>query len=341
VAGPRCGRDDPHCPIRRQVIPTDPELLHLPTEQLDPLAEDRDSPVPGLLRRYPDRVAMIVTSECASYCRFCTRSRLVGKPVDLSGRLGLEAAFQYIEAHSQVRDVLFTGGDPLVLSDNFLEDLLSRVRRIRHVEVVRISTRVPIFLPQRITSGLCAILSRHHPVWINVNCNHPRELSAEACSALTQLADAGVPLESQSVLMASVNDCPYVIRELVHKLVAARVRPYYLYQCDPVYGTHQFRTPLAKGLEIIEGLRGHTSGYCVPTFVVDAPAGGGKVPLSPNYIVSAGSARTILRNCEGKLFAYDEPPRYEEHSLEACPHCRNVAMPRTPSVSSLLETRPL
>jgi lysine 2,3-aminomutase len=312
---------DPNCPIRRQVLPTSLELVPFDAELTDSLGEDAHSPVPGLVHRYPDRVLMLVTTQCASYCRFCTRSRLVG-----DGRMAFSAAvldqqIAYIAATPQIRDVLISGGDPLTLPDRVLDGLLARLQSIPHVEVVRIGSRVPIFLPQRITPELTAMLARHHPLWMNIHINHPKEITPEAAQAFGRLADAGIPLGSQTVLMAGINDCPSVMKALVHKLVAQRVRPYYLYQCDLVHGAGHFRTPVAKGVEIIESLRGHTSGFAVPTFVIDAPEGGGKVPIGPNYLLSMSDHQVVVRNYEGVITAYSQPDSYQPHNPSTCAYC--------------------
>jgi lysine 2,3-aminomutase len=291
----------------------------------DPLAEDADSPVPGIVHRYPDRVGLLVTTECASYCRFCTRSRIVGKPLQIADRF--EIALSYIRSHPEIRDVLLTGGDALLLHDRQLDDLLRRLRTIEHVDIVRASTRVPIFLPQRITGGLIDVLRKHHPFWMNINVNHPKELTVESEEALRKLADAGIPLGSQTVLMAGVNDCLAIIRSLLHRLVHNRVRPYYLYQCDPVKGAGHFRTPVSKGIEIMEGLRGHTSGYAVPTFVIDAPGGGGKTPLGPNYVISSSPRATVIRNFEGAIASYPEPDLYRPHDSANCSYCAGLVPP--------------
>jgi len=314
--------EDPHCPIRRQVVPTDRELEASEADLVDSLNEEAHSPVPGLVHRYPDRVLMLVTTQCASYCRFCTRSRVVGQSHAQFGRADHERQLAYIAATPQVRDVLLSGGDPLLLAQPVLEGLLRRLREIPHVEVIRIGTRVPIFLPQRITPDLVGMLRRYHPLWMNIHINHPREITPEVEVALARLADAGIPLGSQSVLLAGVNDCPNVIRALVHKLVRNRVRPYYLYQCDLVPGTGHFRTPIAKGLEIMEALRGHTSGFAIPIYTLDAPEGGGKVPLLPNYLVSMSDTQVVVRNYEGLLSTYTQPAGYHRHDPQTCPYCR-------------------
>ena len=304
--------EDPHDPVRRQAIPTTKELHRSTADLEDPLHEDTDSPVPGLTHRYPDRVLVLTTDQCSMYCRHCTRRRFAGQtdsavPVDK-----IDKCIDYVAAHPEVRDVLLSGGDVLMLSDERLDYIFTRLRAIPHVEIVRLGSRTPVVMPQRITPELCAVLKKHHPVWLNTHFNHPNELTAEAAAACAMLADAGVPLGNQSVLLAGVNDCVHVMKKLVHELVKNRVRPYYIYQCDLSLGLEHFRTPVSKGIEIIEGLRGHTSGYCVPTFVVDAPGGGGKTPVMPNYIISQTPRRVILRNYEGVITTYTEPDHYEE-----------------------------
>jgi lysine 2,3-aminomutase len=276
----------------------------------DSLAEEQDSPVPGLVHRYPDRVLMLLTTHCASYCRYCTRSRMVGEPSEAVGKQALDLQIDYLQKTPQVRDVLLSGGDPLTLSTVFLDYVLSRLRTIPHLEIIRIGSRVPAFLPQRITDELCAMLRQYHPLWLNIHVNHPHEITPEMSRALAKLADAGIPLGNQSVLLAGINDSLAIQKELVHKLVINRVRPYYLYQCDLVQGAGHFRTPIAKGIEIMEGLRGHTSGYAVPTYVVDAPGGGGKIPVAPQYLISQGVNKTVLRNYEGDITVYQEPEGY-------------------------------
>lgn len=302
--------NDPNCPIRRQVIPTAREAVAFSGMQPDSLGEEDDSPVKGLVHRYPDRVLMLVTTECASYCRYCTRSRIVGKSEENFSRANYQEQIDYIGAHPEIRDVLLSGGDPFILPLPLLESLLRQLRAIEHVEIVRIGSRVPVFLPQRITDELVEVLQRYAPVWVNIHANHPKELTAEVQAAVARLADAGIPLGNQSVLLAGVNDSVAVQRELAHKLVYCRVRPYYLYQCDEVVGAGHFRTTVARGIEIMEGLRGHTSGYAVPTYVVDTPGGGGKVPVGPQYLISQAPGKVTLRNYEGRLFTYDEPGDY-------------------------------
>lgn len=299
-------RDNPGCPIRRQVIPRIEEGYDSPFDMADPCGEDTSMPVPGLVHRYPDRVLFLVTDRCASYCRYCTRSRVVSGVGEQELVTDFEEAFRYLEKHTEVRDVLLSGGDALLLSDSKLEGILKRLRGIPHIEFLRIGTRVPIFLPQRITPELCAMLRKYHPLWMSVHVNHPRELTIEVRDALGRLADSGIPLGNQSVLLAGVNDDPMIMRELVHKLLLCRVRPYYLYQCDLIRGSSHLRTPVAKGIEIIESLRGFTSGYAIPQFVIDAPGGGGKVPVNPDYVVYHDAEKIVIRNFEGKIFEYPE-----------------------------------
>ncbi len=299
--------DDPRGPVRLQVIPKGSEMVSFDSMMADSLAEDAHSPVPGLVHRYPDRVLMLVTTQCASYCRYCTRSRVVGDPSANYSRSDHEAQIEYIRNTPQVRDVLLSGGDPLTMPERMLEDILARLHEIPHLEIIRIGSRVPVFLPQRITDDLVEMLRQFHPLWLNIHVNHPREITPELSRALDKLADAGIPLGNQSVLLRGVNDSPEVQMELVQKLVKNRVRPYYLYQCDLVQGAGHFRTPVSVGIEIIEALRGHTSGYAVPTYVVDAPGGGGKIPVMPNYVISEGANRIVLRNYEGFITTYSEP----------------------------------
>jgi lysine 2,3-aminomutase len=302
--------DDPDDPVRKQVVPTDSELVPFTAMMEDSLAEDRHSPVPGLVHRYPDRVLMLVTTQCASYCRYCTRSRIVGDPSATFSRAEFEMQLEYLQRTPQVRDVLLSGGDPLVLAPKILEEILRRLREIPHIEIVRIGSRVPVFLPMRVTAELTDMLQKYHPLWLNIHVNHPNEISAELAEATDRLTRAGIPLGNQAVLLAGVNDNVHIQRELVQKLVRIRVRPYYLYQCDLVEGAGHFRTPVGKGIEIMEGLRGHTSGYAVHQYIIDAPGGGGKIPVSPNYLLSYSDHKVILRNYEGYITTYEEPLDY-------------------------------
>ncbi len=302
--------DDPDDPIRKQVVPTAREMVPFTSMMEDSLAEDRHSPVPGLVHRYPDRVLMLVTTQCASYCRYCTRSRIVGDPAATFSRSEFEMQLEYLKHTPQVRDVLLSGGDPLVLAPKILEEILRRLREIPHIEIVRIGSRVPVFLPMRVTEELTDMLQKYHPLWLNIHVNHPNEISAELETATDRLTRAGIPLGNQAVLMAGVNDNVHIQRHLVQDLVHIRVRPYYLYQCDLVEGAGHFRTPVAKGIEIMEGLRGHTSGYAVHQYIIDAPGGGGKIPVSPNYLLSMSDHKIVLRNYEGYITAYEEPVDY-------------------------------
>ena len=297
---------DPNCPIRRQVIPRVEETWVSPFEMADPCGEDSHMPVPGLVHRYPDRVLFLVTDRCASYCRYCTRSRVVSGAGEQEFHTDIEAAFRYLEKHTEVRDVLFSGGDPLLFSDDKLEYLLSRVRGIEHIEFVRIGSRIPIFLPQRITPELCRMLQKYHPLWMSVHVNHPKELTREVKEALERLANHGIPLGNQSVLLAGVNDDTETMKHLVQKLLMCRVRPYYIYQLDLIQGSSHMQAPVSKGIEIMEGLRGHTSGYAIPQYVIDAPGGGGKVPINPDYQIYHDGEKIVIRNFEGKVFEYPE-----------------------------------
>ena len=299
--------NNPDCPIRKQVIPRIEESLDSVDEMADPCGEDSHMPVPGLVHRYPDRVLFLVTDRCASYCRYCTRSRVVSGVGEQHLDTEFEAAFRYLEEHTEIRDVLLSGGDALMLSNNRLEAILKRIRSIEHIEFLRIGSRVPIFLPQRITPELCQMLQKYHPLWMSVHVNHPRELTIEVKEALERLANHGIPLGNQSVLLNGVNDDVDTMKTLVQKLLRCRVRPYYLYACDLIKGSAHLRTSISKGLEIIEGLRGHTTGYAVPQFVIDAPGGGGKVPLNPDYLIHRDGDRTLIRNYEGKVYSYPEP----------------------------------
>ena len=303
---------DPDDPIRRQIIPRIEETWDSPYDMADPCGEDSHMPVPGLVHRYPDRVLFLVTDQCASYCRYCTRSRVVSHVGEQHLTTDFDEIYKYLERHTEVRDVLLSGGDPLLFSDEKLDRILTRLRQIKHIEFVRIGSRVPIFLPQRITPELTAMLRKHHPVWISVHVNHPRELTTEVRAGLERLVDAGIPLGNQSVLLRGVNDSPEVMKHLIHKLLLCRVRPYYLYQCDLIKGSLHLRTPTSKGLEIIQSLRGHTTGYAVPQFVIDAPGGGGKTPINPAYVISQNAEETIIRNYEGEIYRYPEPTAIQE-----------------------------
>src|SRR5579864_6439129 len=299
---------DENCPIRWQVIPRLEETHTATWEMTDPCGEDSHSPVPGLVHRYPDRVLFLVTDRCASYCRYCTRSRLVSNATGYDFHPEFDRQIDYIRRNTQIRDVLLSGGDPLLFSDEKLEQLLSRLRAIPHVEFLRIGTRIPIFLPQRITPALCAMLKKYHPLFISVHSNHPRELTTEVRDALGRLADAGIPLGNQSVLLRNVNDNAEVMKAHVQKLLMCRVKPYYLYQCDLISGSAHLRASVRRGLEIMEHLRGHTSVYAVPQYVIDAPGGGGKVPISPEYVLCRNAGRVLIRNYEGRVFEYPEAP---------------------------------
>jgi len=300
--------EDPDCPIRRQSVPVSDEFAVSPHEMADPCAEDRDSPVPHLVHRYPDRVLLLATDHCAMYCRHCTRRRLVGdhEAKDVNLETKFDAAIEYIKANRKIRDVLISGGDPLILEDEVLESLISRIRDISHVELLRIGTRIPVTLPQRITDNLVNMLKKYSAIWMSIHFNHPKEITKRCKNACDMLSESGIPLGSQSVLLKGINDRPYIMKRLVHDLLQIRVRPYYIYQCDPVRGTQHFRTPVATGINIIEKLRGHTSGYAVPTYVIDGPGGGGKIPVGPNYILSQAKGKYVLRNYKGKIYTYLE-----------------------------------
>ena len=319
--------EDPECPIRAQAVPGEGETRISEFDIEDPLNEDGDSVAPGMTHRYPDRVLWVVMHECAMLCRHCTRKRKVGaRPAPLSDAQ-LDAGITYLNQHPEVRDVLLSGGDPLLLSDDRLDHILSRLRgEARHVEVIRFGSRLPVTMPQRITDDFVAMLHRHHPIWINTHFNVPQEFTPESEAALARMADAGIPLGNQSVLLRGVNDCWALMRKLMHKLTINRVRPYYIYQCDLAEGLEHFRTTVAKGIEIMEHLRGHISGLAVPTYVVDAPGGGGKIPVHPNYLVSQHEHKMVLRNFEGRIVAYEEPRDYAGMCTEGqpCRHCREV-----------------
>jgi len=305
--------NDPHDPVRAQSVPVGAEAYRSPEDLLDPLEEDGDSPVTGLTHRYPDRVLFLITDMCSMYCRHCTRRRLAGQRDGARTMAEIDACIEYIRNTPVVRDVLLSGGDALLISDDKLEYILKKLREIDHVEIIRLGTRTPVVMPQRITPELVAMLKKYHPVWLNTHYNHPNEITPEAQKACAMLADAGIPLGNQSVLLRGVNDCVHTMSDLVHALAYIRVRPYYIYQCDLSLGISHFRTSVSKGIEIIEGLRGHTSGYCVPTFVVDAPGGGGKIPVMPDYLISQGPRHVVLRNFEGVITTYTEPDDYKDN----------------------------
>lgn len=299
--------DNPNDPVRLQAVPRMAEGMIVSADMADPLHEDADAPVPGMTHRYPDRVLLLVTDQCAMYCRHCTRRRKAGEHDAPMPRENVDRAIEYIREHKEVRDVILSGGDPLTLGDERLDEILGKLAQIDHLDIVRIGSRLPVVLPQRITEGLLTVLRKYKFVWLNTHFNHPQEMTPDAAAALAKLAEAGVVMGNQSVLLKGVNDNVDVMKQLVHTLVRNRVRPYYIYQCDLSEGIAHFRTPVSKGIEIIESLRGHTSGLCVPTFVVDAPGGGGKIPVMPNYIISQMPGRVILRNYEGFITAYTEP----------------------------------
>ncbi len=292
------------CPIRRQAVPATAETHLAPYELRDPLAEENSSPVPNLVHRYPDRVLLLATHMCSMYCRHCTRRRLVGQEDRAITLAELERVVAYIEANSQIRDVLISGGDPLCMGDAIVERIVARIRRIAHVQVIRIGTRVPVVMPMRITSNLLSMLKKYQPIWINTHFNHPRELTDKARAACAAIVDAGIPLGNQSVLLKGINDDAETMKQLLLSLVQARVRPYYLYQCDLSQGLSHFRTPVSKGVEIIQALTGNISGYAIPKFVIDAPGGGGKIPIGPEYVVAVEPDRLVLKNYAGDLFYY-------------------------------------
>lgn len=298
-------------PIYKQAFPSQKELIIEKYDMTDPLSEDRDSPVRGVVHRYPDRVLFCVSNTCAMYCRHCTRKRKVGQKDLILSKITLMKALEYIKDHSEIRDVILSGGDPLLLPDHYIDWLLNELKKIRHIEIIRIGTRVPVVLPQRITKSLIKVLKKHSNIWINTQFNHSNEITKDSTEAVKKLSNIGIPVSNQSVLLAGVNDCPKTMKNLLQSLVKNRVRPYYLYQCDLSEGLSHFRTPISKGMEIMESLRGHTSGLCIPTYVVDSPNGGGKIPVSPNYVVSQSYKKLYLRNFEGKMFTYNEPEKYQ------------------------------
>ncbi len=321
--------NDPFDPIRQQSIPTIHELHRSNSDLEDPLHEDVDSPVKGLTHRYPDRILFLVTENCAMYCRHCTRRRFAGHHDKAPPQSQIDASIEYIEKTPAIRDVLLSGGDALLISDKKLEDILKRLKEIPHVEIIRIGSRTPVTAPQRITPELCNMLKKYQPIWFNTHFNHANEITEDSSRACEMLADAGIPLGNQSVLLKGINDCIHIMKKLVQELVKIRVRPYYLYQCDLSLGLKHFRTSVAQGIEIIEGLRGHTSGLCIPTFVVDAPGGGGKIPVMPDYTISQGNRRVVLRNFEGVITTYEEPENY-------MPNCHCEDCEKQIGVSALL-----
>lgn len=323
--------DQPKCPIRQQAIPLGNELFVGKDDLYDPLAEDHDSPVPGLTHRYPDRVLFLITDMCSMYCRHCTRRRFAGQHDHERSIEHIDAAIQYIKEHEEISDVLLSGGDAFMVSDQRIEYILQKLREIDHVQVIRFGTRTPVVAPQRVTQELVDMLKKYHPIWVNTHFNHPDEITPESKAAIDRLVDAGINVGNQSVLLRGINDCVHVMRKLVKSLIAIRVRPYYIYQCDLSVGIEHFRTSVSKGIEIIEGLRGHISGLAVPTFVVDAPGGGGKIPVMPNYVISQAPGKIVLRNFEGVITTYSEPAHYE--STCDCEMCKDQKLD---GVASLL-----
>ncbi|ABR50624.1 lysine 2,3-aminomutase YodO family protein [Alkaliphilus metalliredigens QYMF] len=328
-------KEDSNCPVRMQAVPIMSELSMGSADMDDPLHEDVDSPVPGLTHRYPDRVLLLITDMCSMYCRHCTRRRFAGQQDSGMPLDRIDAAIDYIAKTPQIRDVLLSGGDCLLASDERLEYIISKLRAIEHVEIIRLGSRVPVVMPQRITPSLVNMLKKYHPIWLNTHFNHSKEITKESKEAIELLANAGIPLGNQSVLLKGVNDCVHIMRDLVHDMVKMRVRPYYIYQCDLSRGIEHFRTPVAKGIEIIEGLRGHTSGYAVPTFVVDAPGGGGKIPVMPNYVLSQSNNKVVLRNYEGVITTYTEPESNE--SACTCDICTGKKEHKLQGVAGLLQ----
>jgi len=309
-------------PIFKQAFPDPREIVVSKYDKSDPLAEDKDSPAIGITHRYPDRVLFIISNTCAMYCRHCTRKRKVGDIDSIPTKKEIKVGIDYIKDTPEIRDVLLSGGDPFMLSTDYIDWILTELQKVPHVEVIRIGTRVPAVLPYRINENLVEMLKKHHPVWINTQFNHPREITMSAEQAIKKLADAGIPLGNQSVLLAGINDCSRIMKSLLQKLVKNRIRPYYLYQCDLSEGLTHFRTPVGKGIEIMENLIGHTSGFAIPRYVVDAPGGGGKIPVMPNYIVSWGTNKVVLRNYEGVITTYKEPDSYKEYFCDRnCKEC--------------------
>ena len=329
---------DRNCPVRKQAVPTYHELHRSGSDMADPLHEDVDSPVEGLTHRYPDRVLLLVTDQCSMYCRHCTRRRMAGGQDRARNRAQIDAAIEYIRNTPAVRDVLISGGDGLLIGDDLIEHILKELRAIDHVEMVRFGSRAPVVMPQRITKELCDMLSKYHPVYLNMHFNHPKEINEVSSAACARLADAGIPLGNQSVLLAGVNDCPQLMKKLSHEMLKIRVRPYYIYQCDLSQGIEHFRTSVGAGIEVIENLRGHTTGLGVPTFVVDAPGGGGKIPVMPQYMISQSPHRVVVRNFEGGMYSYTEPKR-EVDPDKPCAICSGRHNSYDLGVASLLNGR--
>ena len=331
-------RDNPEDPIRSQSIPTINELYNSPEDLVDTAAEDVFSPAPRITHRYPDRLIFLVTEQCSMYCRFCTRRRLVGQSDGIVSSEEIDKAIEYIRKKEVVRDVLLTGGDPFTLSNDKLEDIISRIRAIDHVEIIRIGSRMPAVCPQRITKELCKMLKKYHPFYVNTHFNHPNEITPESKRAAEMLADHGIPLGNQSVLLKGVNDCPYIMKKLVQELVKIRIKPYYIYQCDLAMGISHFRTSVAKGIEIIENLRQHTTGFAVPTFIIDAIGGGGKTPVMPNYLISMNDRKVVLRNYEGFISAYTQPECYVAKCPKGCAICKEPKFRVRRGLSIIMET---
>lgn len=326
--------NNPDDSVRKQAIPTSLELESFSSDYEDPLNEEADSPVPGLTHRYPDRVLLLITDRCAMYCRHCTRRRFAGNNDKSLPMKQIEKAIEYIRKKPEIRDVLISGGDALLISDSKLEQIIKKIRAIPHVDIIRIGSRVPVVMPQRITPKLVNMLKKYHPIWLNTHFNHPNEITSESKAACELIANAGIPVGNQTVLLRGVNDCLHVMKKLMHELVKIRVRPYYIYQCDLSEGISHFRTKVSKGIEIIEGLRGHTSGLAVPTFVIDAPGGGGKIPVMPNYVISRAENKVILRNFEGVITTYIEPK--DDISKCNCEICSSKKPRKMVGISNLI-----
>jgi len=325
---------DVNDPVRMQAVPKKSESDFADADYLDPLNEDGDSPIKGLVHRYPDRVLLLVTDQCGMYCRHCTRRRFAGQKDRHLPMSEIEKGIEYIKKHKEIRDVIISGGDPLMMPTMRVETILAKLRKISHVEIIRIGTRTPVVLPQRIDEKLIEMLKKYQPIWINTHFNHPNEITPESSMACTKLADAGFPLGNQSVLLRGINDCVHVMKTLVRGLLKIRVRPYYIYQCDLARGIEHFRTPVSTGIEIIEGLRGHTSGLAVPTFVIDAPGGGGKIPIMPNYALSSSHNKIVLRNYKGDTYTYEEPDNYTPDCK--CDVCSGRKPDNTDGISGML-----